>query len=373
MQNKIRNIFFVIPTLTSGGAEKVVTTILKHLDRSKFKLSLAVVDMSNEVYLDKIPTDVTIYDLKCSRVRYGIFKILVLIWKLKPNTIFTTLGHLNIALAACRIFMPPNVRIVARETTIPSQALQVGLFGFALKFLYKTFYSRVDLLICQSKAMQVDLVLNFKFPLSKTIVIHNPLEIQEIHKLMGDKKKPLEKNPNSISFVAAGRLIPVKGFDLLIEAIIQLSNKNIHLTILGEGPDLERLKRLSQVNGLSGQITFAGFQKNPFSWFRNADAFIMSSRYEGFPNVVLEALACGIPVISTPAPGGIEEILHSMDGCIVASEVSAKSLKDAIALWIDGPRILPGINAVNPYSLTPIIKKFENALLSFDMGELEIK
>ena len=78
----------------------------------------------------------------------------------------------------------------------------------------------------------------------------------------------------------------------------------ICLTLLGEGPLRPELERLAQQSGVADRVHFVGFQKNPYPFFAQADAFVLSSRYEGFPNVVLEALACGTPVIATPAPGG---------------------------------------------------------------------
>ena len=82
---------------------------------------------------------------------------------------------------------------------------------------------------------------------------------------------------------------------------------------------------------LQGQVNLLGYQKNPYIWISRADAFVLSSYYEGFPNVVLEALSCSTPVISTPAPGGTKEILESIDGCYLSNEISATSIMKAIS------------------------------------------
>jgi glycosyltransferase involved in cell wall biosynthesis len=158
--------------------------------------------------------------------------------------------------------------------------------------------------------------------------------------------------------VAAGRLAAEKGFDLLIEAIALLSDPRIHLTILGEGPLRGELEALARERGVSERVRFAGFQANPYVFFAKASALVMSSRFEPFPNVVLEALACGTPVIATPAPGGILEILEGRPGCAVAHEISARSLADAIAQYRFGDRRGPAEPELPEYSATHICAEF---------------
>ena len=118
----------------------------------------------------------------------------------------------------------------------------------------------------------------------------------------------VKRNSEIIYFVAAGRLTSVKGFDLMIEAIAMLNDLHIHLDILGEGILYNELKQQIQTCGVEDKVSLVGFQQNPYAWFSSADGFLLSSRYEAFPNVVLEALTCGTPVIAMPAPYGIKEI-----------------------------------------------------------------
>ena len=99
IQDSRQRVLFLIPTLRGGGAERVIVTLLKYLDHSKFRLTLAVVDTRNAVFLDDLPDDVEFIDLGCRRVRYVLPKIVPLIWRRKPNVVFSTLGHMNLALA----------------------------------------------------------------------------------------------------------------------------------------------------------------------------------------------------------------------------------------------------------------------------------
>jgi glycosyltransferase involved in cell wall biosynthesis len=137
--------------------------------------------------------------------------------------------------------------------------------------------------------------------------------------------------------VAAGRLSKEKGYDLLLDALALLQDMEISLTVLGQGPlrvDLQT--RISQLK-LERVVSLIGFQENPHRYFAEADALVLSSRYEGFPNVVLEALACDIGVIATPAVGGVSEILEGVSGCVLAEAVSAPALAKAIRKWAGEP------------------------------------
>ena len=359
-QSERKHILFLIPSLGGGGAERVMVTLLQHLDRSKFHLSIAVIDTSKAVYLADVPDDVKLIDLGCKRVRYALPKIIRLIWKRRPDVVFSTLGHLNLALAMVRPLLPNGVYYIARETTVVSYGLQSYRFPRLWKMLYCWFYSNHDLAVCQSRAMQTDLTEQFDLPASKTVVINNPIDINRIcQKKLEAIEYPVVGN-ETIKLVAAGRMSAEKGFDLLIEAIALLNNKHIHLCLLGEGPLENELKQLAKRKGLADQTHFAGFQANPYAWFAKADAFVLSSRYEGFPNVLLEALACGTPVIATPAPGGTREILENIDGCMIAESVTATALADAIKRWLLCKKNCIDQAVLKAYQYQTIIERYEN-------------
>ena len=358
------SLLFLIPSLSGGGAERVIVTLLRHLNRSKFKLTLAVVDMRNAVYKADIPDDVELINLNYRRVRYALPKICALIWERRPNIVFSTLGHLNLALALLRPVLPDGPKYLARETTVVSHGLQRYRLEWFWKVLYQKFYRKHDRVVCQSKGMKDDLIKNFSLPEEKSLVIHNPVDVGRIELLalenlpfrhsMGNKEES-----GALHLVAAGRLNVEKGFDLAIRAIASLNDSAIHLTILGDGVSRNSLEELAKDLGVADKITFVGFQSNPYVWFSRADAFILSSRYEGFPNVVLEALACGTPVIATPAPGGTREILEGVAGCFIADDVSAESLSNAIRQWMNSGRSPIPREAIRPYQVSNIVARYE--------------
>ena len=365
-QMKHQHVLFLIPSLRGGGAERVITTLLRHLDRSSFKLTLALVDMREAVFLNEVPADVEFIDLNCQRVRYALPKIIALIWKLRPDVVFSTLGHLNLALALLKPFLPRHPRYIARETNILSQALAASGNHWLWQFMYRFFYNNHDVVVCQSQDMLDDLVANWALSKERAVLIYNPVDVERIHRLVAGTHPnnffEFEKDSVHIQLVAAGRLVNQKGFDLLIEALALLSSSQVRLTILGAGPLRANLERLAQALGVADLVRFKGFQTNPYAWFARADAFVLSSRYEGFPNVVLESLACGTSVIAVPAPGGTNEILDNIPQCVIAEENSPLALADAIGVWMRGSRAQVPEEAIAPYRLSTIVPRYERLL-----------
>ena len=349
---------FLIPTLGAGGAERVLVTLLNHLDRNRFHLVLAAVTLRDAVYSGEISEDVELVDLGASRVRFALGPIISLIWRRRPDVVFSTLGHLNLAIAIFRPLLPREANFVARETQVISSRRYQGFW----RVMFRLFYRQFDMMVCQSRYMQRELVETFGLRRERTVVINNPVDVAHIRR---QAAQPLSYPPmpaGAIKLVAAGRLVEVKGFDLLIEAIALLDTPAVQLVILGDGPLRNRLVALAEARGVAAQIHFVGFQSNPYAWLARADAFVLSSRHEALPNVVLEALACGTPVIATPAPGGVHEILAEVAGSVVAGSISAGGLAEAIKTWIAGERTRVPKAATERYAAERIARQYEEIL-----------
>jgi glycosyltransferase involved in cell wall biosynthesis len=357
----MRHLMFLLPTLRGGGAERVVVTLLRHIDRRRFRLSLLVVDMSEAAYLNDIPADVELIDLKARRVLASLPSIFRILWSRRPDIVFSTLSHLNLALAVIRPLLPRGARFVARETSIVSEVIANYRRPTLWALAYRCFYRRFDLVVCQSRYMRDDLVGRYGYPAGKSVVINNPVDVRRIRELSETGgENPARRDPARIEFLAVGRLERVKGFDLLIGALALCRRPSMRLTIVGDGPLREELVKLAYDTGVAEQVTFAGFQENPYPFFLQCDAFVLSSRYEGFPNVVLEALACGTPVIAVPAIGGTVEILTDVPGCTLLADVSREALAAALDSFTRESRV-PG-DAVQPYEVASIVRQYEDAL-----------
>ena len=300
MQKK--SILFILPDLNAGGAERIVTTIANHLPRQKFSPGILLLRKEG-LYLDFLKDDVEIIDIKTPRIRNSLKPILQQIKKRKPDIVFSGFGEVN-AYLSLFIKLFPKIKFIARETNVVSQHVTRR----EIRFFYK-FYNNYQKIICQSDDMMYDLVENFKIKEEKIIKINNPVDFSFIEEKLENSVKPESYKSDSKNVVAIGNLSSRKGFDNLLKVFNNLKDNNIILHILGDGKDKELLYLLKQDLGLENVI-FHGVQKNPYPFLKFADLFILSSRYEGFPNVLLEAGACGTYSLANNCKGGINEIIQ---------------------------------------------------------------
>ena len=211
--------------------------------------------------------------------------------------------------------------------------------------------------------MTEDLLKNIDISKEKIVEINNPADIDKIEKLSNENIK-IEFDKESKNLLSVGRLAPQKGFDLIIQSIPLLNDKNIKLYILGDGEEKENLLTLIEKLNLKERVFLLGRKLNPYAYMKNADLFILSSRYEGFPNVLIEAGSCGLYSICNNCPGGVNEIiLKDINGNIVDfnnKDLVAKTIEKNLILNKDKEKIKHSIK--NRYSLDKIIKKYEDLL-----------
>jgi len=310
---------FILADLEAGGAQGVILTVIRHLNRQNFEPHLGIIKKDGP-RAKEIPDNVHIHDLGVSRVRYALPSIIRLCRTLRPDTVVSTLGHLNLSLLAGKFFLPQHTRLIVREANTPSIRIQYTRYPILYRFLYQRLYPLADRVICNSKYMQKDLVNSFPLPVENTIVIPNPVDSERIDQFLLGGHNPYRSG--RYHFVSVGRLNYQKGFDLLLKAFDKSLKKipDLHLTIVGEGSEEESLKRLADDLGVMDSITFTGHLENPFPFMAYADLFISSSRWEGLPNAVLESLACGTPVLAFDCPGGTGEIIRQgKNGWLVPS------------------------------------------------------
>lgn len=302
MKKKI-SIIFILPDLETGGAERIVTTIANHLSRDKFEPKILLLRKKGG-YLDFLKSDVEIIDIDTERIRHSLKPILKEIYRRKPDIVFSGFGEVN-AYLSMFIKLFPKVKFIARETNVVSEHVTKK----EIKFFYN-FYNNYQQIIAQSDDMMNDLISNFKINRSKIIKINNPVDFDFINEKLLLSTKPESFKYNYKNVVAIGNLSARKGFDNLLKVFSRLKNEKIILHILGDGKDREILHQMKDFLGLKN-VVFHGRQENPYEFLKFADLFILSSRYEGFPNVLLEAGACGTYSLANNCPGGISEIIQN--------------------------------------------------------------
>ncbi len=325
-----KRILFLVPSLIPGGAQRVFSTLLRHLDRNRFEIHLALLEAKG-AYLGDVPGDVVVHDLQVGRMRYALPSIVKIVWKVRPATIFSTLAYLNLTLLMARPLLPAKTRIVVRESTTPSVFLKEETrHPHVWEWSYRHFYRKADAVVCLSDSMVIELADRYAVPRARLVRIYNPVDAASLNQLALTRANPF--HGTGLKLVTAGRLSREKGTDVLLDAMptVLRNFPETQLIILGDGPLETELKEQARRLGLASAVRFAGFQQNPWPYLKHADFLIMPSRYEGLPNAALEALALGTPVIATDCPGAIREIQACDDRVVLAASEDPAALADAI-------------------------------------------
>lgn len=308
----MKKLLFVITTMGGGGAERIIAYLCNYFsEKEDIKVELLLLRSEGNTYLHSISEKVNICNLNIKgRLRWNVLTIVNFIRNLKPDICFFGLDGLNILMAPFLPFLKRNRTLfIVRETNVLSSMWGKTLIN---RLPYKLFYNRYDKIICQSKDMAKDLIENWYADIHKVSIINNPVDTDII---LRNSTKISDSSIGKEYYVCSGRLAPQKGFDILIEHIHTYNQKYrdnpfpYTIVILGEGSERHKLEQLLQKYDLSENILLPGRIENPFPIIKKAKGFILSSNFEGFPNVLLEANALGIPVFANKCPGGINEII----------------------------------------------------------------
>ena len=323
-----RRVLFVLPNLEPGGAERLVTRMLRHLPRDRIEAHLALVARYG-LLLGDVPPEVPVHHLRAGRVRRAARPLISLVWRLRPDVVLSTLGYMNLALIPLWPFLPRGTQLYVREANTLSAELPTYPRHRLLAAAYRALYPRADCIICPARAMAEDLVEHFGIPRSSIRHIPNPVDAEEIRAQSQGPSPFVGPGPH---FLGVGRLAAQKGFDLMVEAFARVAPRlpEAQLWVLGEGEGRAALEQQAERLGLAPRVHVVGHVPNPYVWMRHASAFVLSSRYEGLPNVVLEAIACGAPVAAFDCPGGTREILEQIGGQILVPAGHVDALADAM-------------------------------------------
>jgi glycosyltransferase involved in cell wall biosynthesis len=299
-RHAIKTVMLILPDFEGGGAQRVLVTVANAVDRTRFKPSMMVLHERGP-WREMVAGDVRVTSLGHARLRHGLWALRTAMRRAAPDIVISTIGYINLGVLLGR---SRTSRVIVRESNTPGAAPRGPLARAFQRFAYALLYRRADCVVSPSLPIAEELARDYYVPRSLIRVVHNPVDEQALREAAAP---PLRRPGAGRRFVAIGRLSRQKGYDNLIDVLASGAD-DFHVTVFGDGEDRATLEGQVRARGLAAHITFAGFDPNPAPWVAGADALVLPSRWEGMPNVVLESLACGTPVIATPESGGIDEI-----------------------------------------------------------------
>ena len=310
----MKTVTLFINSLTSGGAERVLSVIINELVQQNIEVNLLCIERDSAYILPKevkvtYLSNLTKHDSglkKLLYLPYLAYKLKTYIKKNQTTLIQSHIYRANFTNILAKIFGAKHQVQVVEVTSINN--LKDGSFSKKINFaLIKLLYKHADLVIFKAQRMKEEFLKNIP-KIKKYTVINNPYDIKKIISLSEELVEDFEFSKDKQYIVSVGRLSSEKRFITLIEVLKKL-DENIELLLIGEGEELETLKEYASSNKLEKRVHFLGRKENPFKYIKHTSLFVLASEGEGFPNVIVEAMICNTPVISTDCISGPREIL----------------------------------------------------------------
>ncbi len=339
--SKQLKIVFAIPELDNGGPDQVFFEIINFLALNTNHQFFLMTTKENGFYLKKLNKKIKIIIIKRPfRIwsRYPVDAALIKTYEIKPDVVLTTL-RMNLVFNFIYKFLPRKTKLITRianDISSNSEFLRKLSFKSYLGNLFsKSLISNTDMILCQSRYMKKDLkkYINCKTKISH---IYNPVP----SKILPQKIKLKRSKSDPPIFISVGRLEYQKGFDILIKSFQKVLKvlPDAKLFIYGEGSQKSILKDLTIKLAVANNVVIKGFSNNISNELKNADLFLLASRFEGFSNALLEALFLGIPVITSNCPGANSEIIKKgINGYLAknedSSDLSEKIIKGVNHNW----------------------------------------
>lgn len=337
-----RRIAFFLPTLAGGGAQRVALNLLKGMREREIALDLVVAGTDGP-YLDQIPPGVRVVNLGTGRVMAAIPALVEYLRETKPIALLSHMNHANIAAIIARELarIESNIKtklVVVEHNTLSTSKARLQR-GKLVPPLMKLLYPRADCIIGVSEGVSIDLDTQMGFKLGTSQTVYNPVVDRElIAKSQAPIDHPWFEPGNPPVFLAVGRLSDQKDFANLIAAFaIVRQHQPARLLILGEGENRSQLEAQIAQLGIAADVSLPGFVSNPYAYMHRATAFVLSSRCEGLPTVLIEAMACGCAVISTDCPSGPQEILAGGKYGLLVPIENSTALADAMLQTLNHP------------------------------------
>jgi len=302
-------IALVLPTLVGGGAERVNLSLARVFLARGYRVDIVLMKAEGEL-LGMVPEGARIHELGCERFGSVPLPFFRYLRREKPDAVIANIWPLTtVCTVAHRLaWSKARIAVVDRCAFSPAPRHRGRGARLFLRAMLAVTCRLADVRICISEGLADDVARLGHFRRDRIEVIYNPIEM--LADPSADGFEGIWEGTQAKRVLTVGRLVEQKNLPLLLEAFSRVIEKmDARLVILGEGPLRGTLERKVAALGLERAVKLSGFMTNPASAYNSADLFVLSSDFEGFGNVIVEALACGVPVVSTDCPSGPREIL----------------------------------------------------------------
>ena len=302
-----------IYSLGGGGAERVVSQLIPYLENNGFDVYLVLMnntcvypfETKNKPFFLENSKTTESNVLKFLKIPFLAYKYHIFLKKNKINKSFSFLTRPGFISVLTKWFNKKRTIIISERSNSSLQYGNHNLQSWMNNFLIKMLYPKADLIIANSNGNAQDLITNYNVPRYKITTIYNPISLEAIFAI--EPKKDFF-DTNYFNLVSVGRLDNGKNYQLLIKSFEFFKLQKLRLYIFGDGILKTELEKTIKDLKFENRVFLMGFESNPYKYLKAADLFVFSSNHEGFPNVILEAMACELPIVSTNCPSGPNEI-----------------------------------------------------------------
>jgi glycosyltransferase involved in cell wall biosynthesis len=362
--NDARPVAIFLPSFAGGGAERVFLTLADGFVRRGIGVDV-VVSRSTGPLAQDIPAGARVVDLRTSRVLTSLPRLMGYLRAVRPTALLTTMSHANVVgLWARRLARVPTRVIIREANTLAVSTARGTARNRLMPFFVRQFYPWADEVVAVSDGVAHGLVQMTGLQRTRISVLPNPIVTRE---LLRRSAEPLDDPWFSAGappvILGVGRLEQQKDFPTLIRAFAAVrSQREARLIILGEGTERPRLQSLLQELGVAADARLPGFVQNPFSYMSRAAVFVLSSAWEGMPGVLIQALACGAPVVATNCESGPREVLAGGKFGRLVPVGDEQALANAIAATLDCPRCPLPREVLEPYTQEAAVQGYLSLL-----------
>lgn len=381
MPDRIR-VLLAIGSMAGGGSERQIVNTLRHINRSKFEPHLYLVSRTGE-FLGQVPNDVSITAFddapdssgmylpgRIRRAQIAHFRSTLT--EKKIDVVYDRTPHMTlVAGPACQQLGVPHLSTVV-SNPVDDLRDNIGRFRWLKSRVLKRCYRNANRVIANSEPLAQACRDFYDLPTDKVTIVSNGFDFAEMKARVSEKAGLELLPPETFHIVAVGRLEECKGFDILLDALNELVNVrgliNVVTSIVGRGSCEAPLKRLADQHCLEQVVRFPGFQQNPYPLIQSANLFCLTSRYEGMPNALVEAMSLGVPVLSTDCPYGPRDILQNGSLGTLVPHLDMQAIVDGIdrAMKPDPDRDARTGNAKNSvlsrFGISPTTQALEELL-----------